>query len=124
MSTAATNQVSRREFPDLADEELYPRLSPAQLEWLGKRGGERRELEAGDALYEHTVRAAPFYVLERGRVEIIDRKPGNDAHDAEADAGTCIGDNAAFTAEPTISACVAVEPTTTLAVERPQLREM
>ena len=63
-------------------------------------------------------------MLERGRVEFVDRKPGKDVHVAEADGGTFIGDIAIFTGEPTISACVAIEPTDTLVFDRGGLREL
>ena len=102
---------------------LYPRLSDAKLAWLAKRG-ERRTFEPGEALYEHAVRNAPFYVIERGRVEFIDRKPGKDVYIAQADARTFIGDIAAFTGEPTLSACVAVEPTDVIVFDRAGLRDM
>jgi thioredoxin reductase (NADPH) len=112
-------------FPDLADEVQFPRLSEAKLGWLEKKkGGERRSFEEGDVLYEHAIRDAPFFVLLSGRVEFVDRKPGKDVHVAAADAGTYIGDIAAFTGEPTISAAVAVEPTEALVFERSALREM
>ena len=120
----ATTQVIRSErFPDLADEVLFPRLSDAKLEWLAKRG-ERRSFQPGEVLYEHAARDAPFYVLESGRVEFIDRKPGKDVYIAEADAGTFIGDIAVFTGEPTISACVAAEPTDVIVFDRAALRDM
>jgi thioredoxin reductase (NADPH) len=112
-------------FPDLSDEVQFPRLSEAKLHWLEKKkGGERRSFAEGDVLYEHAVRDAPFFVLLSGRVEFVDRKPGKDVHVAAADAGTYIGDIAAFTGEPTISAAVAVEPTEALVFERSALREM
>src|SRR6201996_6541980 len=117
--------VRAEPFPDLDDEVVYPRLSEAKLQWLEKKkGGERRSFEPGDVLYEHAVRDAPFFVLLSGKVEFVDRKPGKDVHIAAADAGTYIGDIAAFTGEPTISAVVAVEPTEALVFEREALREM
>ncbi len=120
----ATTQVVRSErFPDLGDELLFPRLSDAKLEWLAKRG-ERRTFQPGDVLYEHGVRDAPFYVLESGRVEFVDRKPGKDVYVAEADGHTFIGDIAVFTGEPTISACVAAEATDVIVFDRPALRAM
>ncbi len=120
----ATTQVVRSEpFPDLADEVLFPRLSDAKLQWLAERG-RRRRFEPGDVLYEHAERDAPFYVIERGLVEFIDRKPGKDVYIAQADARTYIGDIAAFTGEPTMSACVAVEATDVIAFDRPGLRSM
>jgi thioredoxin reductase (NADPH) len=120
---ATTTVIRSERFPDLDDEVLYPRLSDAKLEWLAERG-ERRTFQPGDVLYEHAVRDAPFYVLERGRVEFVDRKPGKDVYIAEADARTFIGDIAVFTGEPTIAACVAVEPTDVIVFDRAGLREL
>ena len=120
----ATTQVVRSErFPDLGDEVLFPRLSDSKLEWLAKRG-ERRTFQPGEVLYEHGVRDAPFYVIESGLVEFVDRKPGKDVYIAQADSRTFIGDIAVFTGEPTISACVAVEPTDVIVFDRPGLRGM
>ena len=120
---AATRVIRSERFPDLGDEVLFPRLSDAKLAWLAKRG-ERRSFQPGDVLYEHAVRDAPFYVIERGLVEFIDRKPGKDVYIAQADSHTFIGDIAVFTGEPTISACVAVEPTDVIAFDRSGLRDM
>jgi thioredoxin reductase (NADPH) len=111
-------------FPDLDDEVVFPRLSEKKLGWLGKKCAERRTFEEGEVLYEHGVRDAPFIVLLSGRVEFVDRKPGKDVHVAAADAGTYIGDIAAFTGEPTISAAIAVEPTEALVFPRGKLRKM
>jgi thioredoxin reductase (NADPH) len=120
---AATQIVRSDQFPDLGDEVLFPRLSDAKLAWLAKRG-ERRTFGPGEVLYEHAARNAPFYVIERGLVEFIDRKPGKDVYIAQADARTFIGDIAAFTGEPTLSACVAVEQTDVIMFDRPGLRDM
>ncbi len=120
----ATTQVIRSEtFPDLGDEVLFPRLSDGKLKWLAARG-ERRTFAPGEVLYEHAVRDAPFYVIVNGRVEFVDRKPGKDVYIAQADSRTFIGDIAAFTGEPTISACVAVEPTDVIVFDRSGLRDM
>ena len=81
-------------------------------------------MEAGDVLYEHGERDAPFFVIERGLVEFIDRKPGKDVYVAQADGPTFIGDIAVFTGEPTITACVAVEPTEVIEFDRAKLRKM
>ncbi len=123
LAAMTATRVVRSEFPPLDDELLFPRLTEAKLEWLAERG-ERRSFEPGDVLYEHADRDAPFYVIERGLVEFIDRKPGKDVHIAQADARTFIGDIAAFTGEPTISACVAVEPTDVIVFGRPGLRDL
>jgi thioredoxin reductase (NADPH) len=120
---ATTHVVRSDRFPDLNDGVLFPRLSDGKLQWLAKRG-QRLSFQPGDVLYEHGERDAPFYVIERGLVEFVDRKPGKDVYIANADGRTYIGDIAAFTGEPTISACVAVEPTDAIVFDRPGLREM
>src|SRR6478736_7140899 len=120
---AATEVIRSATFPNLEDEELFPRLSDAKLEWLGKRG-RRRTVPPGEVLYEHAVRDAPFFVIERGLVELVDRKPGKDVYVAQADSRTFIGDIAAFTGEPTISACVAVEQTDAIEFDRAGLRDL
>src|SRR5262245_4842132 len=86
--------------------------------------GERRSFEPGEVLYQQGSRDAPFYVIERGRVDFIDHKPGKDIWIAEADGGTFIGDIATFTGEPAIAECVAAEPTDTIALDREHLRAM
>jgi thioredoxin reductase (NADPH) len=118
-----TEVIRSQEFPDLEDEVLFPRLSDAKLAWLSKRG-RRRTVAAGEVLYEHAVRDAPFFVIERGLVEFIDRKPGKDVYIAQADGRTFIGDIAVFTGEPTISACVAAESTDVIEFDRSKLRAM
>jgi thioredoxin reductase (NADPH) len=120
----ATTRVMRSErFPDLGDEVLFPRLSDGKIAWFAKHG-ERRTFQPGEVLYEHAVRDTPFFVIDHGLVEFVDRKPGKDVYVAQADSRTFIGDIAAFTGEPTISACVAIEPTDVIEFDRSALREM
>jgi len=119
----ATTRVMRTDIPDLADEVMFPRLSDAKIEWLAEQG-ERRSFAAGEILYEHAQRDAPFYVIDRGLVELVDRKQGKNVHVAQVDARTLLGDIAAFTGEPTLSAAIAVEPTDVIAFDRAGLRSM
>lgn len=119
----ATEQIQAATFPDLGDETIFPRFSERKLEWLAKRG-DRRTFAPGETLYEQGQRDAPFYVIERGCVDLVDHRPGKQVLIARADGRTFLGDIAIFTGEPTISAAVACELTDTIALERPQLREM
>ena len=110
-------------FPDLGDEVMYPRLSASKLERLAELG-RRRSFALGETLYEQGQRDAPFLVIERGKVRVLDRKPGNDVWVAEADAGTFLGNIATFTGEPAIAECMADEPTDVIAFDRSALRAM
>jgi thioredoxin reductase (NADPH) len=116
-------QIRAENFPDLGDEVMYPRMSAKKLERLAELGT-CRSFAAGETLYEQGQRDAPFLVIERGRVRVLDRKPGKDVWVAEADAGTFLGDIATFTGEPSIAACVADEPTGVIAFDRAALRAM
>ena len=116
-------QLRADEFPALDDEVMFPRLSAKKIERLAE-SGTRRSFAAGETLYEQGMRDAPFLVVERGSVRMLDRKPGKDVWIAVADAGTFLGDIATFTGEPSIAECVADEPTDVIAFERPALRAM
>ncbi len=118
-----STQIRAESFPDLGDEVMYPRMSAGKIERLAELGT-RRSFAAGEALYEQGQRDAPFLVIARGRVRVLDRKPGKDVWIAEADAGTFLGDIATFTGEPAIAECVADEPTDVIAFDRSALRAM
>jgi thioredoxin reductase (NADPH) len=123
VTTTTIKQIRAEQFPDLDDEVMFPRMSEAKLERLAEKGT-RKSFAAGDVLYELGQRDAPFFVIERGRVNLLDRKPGKEIWVAEADAGTFLGDIATFTGEPSIAACVAAEPTDVIAFDRGKLRAM
>ena len=116
-------QIRAESFPDLGDEVMFPRMSAKKLERLAELGT-RRSFATDETLYEQGQRDAPFLVIERGRVRVLDRKPGKDVWVAEADAGTFLGDIATFTGEPAIAECVADEPTDVISFERSELRAM
>jgi thioredoxin reductase (NADPH) len=119
----ATRQIRTERFPDLSDELMFPRMSAQKIERLAETG-RRCSFAAGETLYAQGQPDAPFLVIERGRVRVLDRKPGKDVWIAEADAGTFLGDIATFTGEPAIAECVAAEPTDAIAFDRPALRAM
>ena len=119
----ATTRLRADPFPDLDDPVMYPRLAPHKLEWMAKKGA-RKSFDEGDVLYAQGQRDAPFYVVESGRVNFYDRKPGKEVWIAEADAGTFLGEIATFTGEPALAECVAAEPTDVIAFDRAGLRAM
>ena len=121
--TATPRQIRAEHFPDLDDEVMYPRLSEAKIEKFA-RLGTRRTFAPGEPLYVQGQRDAPFLVIERGRVRVLDRKPGKDVWIGEVDAGTFLGDIATFTGEPAIAECVADEPTDVISFDSSELRAM
>jgi thioredoxin reductase (NADPH) len=121
--TATPKQIRAERFPDLDDQVMYPRLSEAKIEKFA-RLGTRQTFAPGETLYAQGQRDAPFLVIERGRVRVLDRKPGKDIWIGEVDAGTFLGDIATFTGEPAIAECVADEQTDVISFDGSELREM
>ena len=120
---ATPRQIRAEQFPDLDDEVMYPRLSQAKIEKFATLGT-RQTFAPGETLYAQGQRDAPFLVIERGRVRVLDRKPGKVVWIADAYAGTFLGDIATFTGEPAIAECVADEQTDVISFARPELRAM
>ncbi|HEY4427717.1 MAG TPA: FAD-dependent oxidoreductase [Solirubrobacteraceae bacterium] len=120
---ATSTLIRALDFPDLADEVMYPKMPVEKLARLAEHGS-RRSFSVGETLYAQGQRDAPFVVLERGRVRVLDRKPGKVLWIADAEAGTFLGDIATFTGEPAIAECVADEPTDAIVIERSALRAM
>ena len=116
-------RVRAEPFADLDDPVLYPQLTDEKLAKLAERG-ERRSFAPGEMLFDQGVRDAPFFVIERGVVDILDRRPGEELWIARIGVPTFLGDIAMFTGEPTIAACVAAEPTDVIAFDREGLRAM
>jgi CRP-like cAMP-binding protein len=83
--------VKTEVFAELDDPVLFPRLSEAKMERLATRGV-RRVYEQDELLFEQGQRDAPFFVIEDGTVDIIDRRPNEELWFARMDGGTFIGD--------------------------------
>lgn len=116
-------RVRAEQFPDYGDEVLYPRLSDAKLAKLAKFG-ERRSYAEGEVLFEQGERDAPFVVIERGAVDVIDRRPDVEVWFSRVALRTFLGDIAMFTGEPTLVAGVAAEPTDVIVIRREKLRKL
>ena len=112
--------------PDGRDTRLYPTFDAGQMERVA-RFAACREFAEGDALFEHGVKDAPIYFLEKGTVRFVVRRPGEEGGDREflkIDAPALIGDISMFTGEPTIAACLADGPARALVVEPDRLRDL
>ena len=55
-------------------EQMFPRLTPAQLTRLGDLG-KLRAVERGEILYDQGVATPHFYVVKAGALEIVEPKP-------------------------------------------------
>jgi thioredoxin reductase len=122
-ASGVRTRVKAEPFAELSDPVVFPRLSDAEIEQLAERG-QRRTYETDEQLFEHGMRDAPFFIIEHGTVDIVEHRLEEDVWFARMDGGTFIGDVSMFTGEPTLAAGVAVEPTSVIVFERPELREM
>jgi hypothetical protein len=52
-------------------EQIFPKLTPAQIRRIGARG-HIRAMERGEVLYEQGDSAAPFFVVVSGELEVVD----------------------------------------------------
>jgi thioredoxin reductase (NADPH) len=111
------------DFLDPNDPVLFPRLSERELDYVAERAS-RVTYAPGDQVFAQGQRNTPFYVVEAGAVDILDRQPEGDRYFTQCRAGTFIGDIAVFTGEPTIAAGVAAEPTSLLEISPNALREL
>lgn len=109
--------------PDPADEAIYPKLTTDQLRRV-EGFAVCRQYAPADVLFEEGERDAPLVVLESGAVDVIDRRPGGDVPFARVGAGNIVGDISMFTGQPTVAACVAVEPTRALLISHDRLKEL
>jgi thioredoxin reductase (NADPH) len=51
-------------------EQIFPKLTPAQLSRIAARG-HIRAMEAGEVVYEQGHSAAPFFVVVSGELEVV-----------------------------------------------------
>jgi thioredoxin reductase (NADPH) len=123
VSRVVGSYVRAEPFPDLGDESIYPRLSRDELDRLAERG-ERRSFAVGQVLIEQGERDAPFFIVERGLVDFVDRQPHRIVWFGQVDSATFIGDIALSAGGPAIAACIAAEPTDVIAFDRPGLRAL
>jgi thioredoxin reductase (NADPH) len=108
---------------DPTDERLFPLLDERHLALIDQVA-QRRSLAAGEVVFEHGVRDAPFVVLVEGRLEFHDRGPDGDRFITDLLPGTFVGDLSIFTGEPTIAECRAGVPSVVLVLDRPGLQAL
>jgi thioredoxin reductase (NADPH) len=111
------------DFLDPDDPILFPRLTPAQIEYLGEIGT-HLTFARGDCVFEHGQRETPLYVVASGALDIIDHAPEGDRYFTQCREGTFAADISMFTGEPTLAAGYAAEPTSVIAIPPEELRRV
>jgi thioredoxin reductase (NADPH) len=111
------------DFLDPDHPTLFPRLTPAQIEYLSEIGT-HETYSRGDLVFEHGQRETPLYVIVSGALDIIDKAPEGDRYFTQCREATFAADISMFTGEPTLAAGYAAETTTLLAIPRETLRRV
>jgi thioredoxin reductase (NADPH) len=111
------------DFLDPDDPAMFPRLTPAQIDYL-REIGSRIEFARGEVVFEHGQRETPLYVVESGAVDIIDHAPEGDRYFTQCQEATFIGDLSMFTGEPTLAAGYAAGPTSLIALPPEEVRRV
>jgi thioredoxin reductase (NADPH) len=111
------------DFLDPDDPTLFPRLTPAQIDYLSEIGA-HRSFATGEEVFEHGSRETPLYVVLSGALDIIERRPEGDRYFTQCREGTFAADISMFTGEPTLAAGVAAGPTTLLALPPEDVRRV
>ena len=52
-------------------EQIFPKLTPAQISRIAAHGGQMRTMEPGDVLVEQGDSTTPFFVVVSGELEIV-----------------------------------------------------
>jgi thioredoxin reductase (NADPH) len=111
------------DFLDPDDPEMFPRLTPEQVEYLAEIGAQRT-YGRGDEVFGHGEREAPLFIVQSGAVDVIDHAPEGDRYFTQCREATFIGDLSMFTGEPTLAAGYAAGPTSLIALPPEDVRRV
>src|SRR5690348_5656579 len=101
--------------------QMFPMLTDAQLQRIASVG-RRRDVRAGEVLFDETDRYVPFIVVLSGVVEIL--QPGGDGPIVEHHAGGFTGEINMLDARRLVVTARVKEAGTVIVVEREQLRQL
>lgn len=109
-------------LPDANDHRLFPIL-PDHLKAAISPLGTRRTFEAGEKVFSHGAKKAPFFIVEDGHLVFFDRNQGRNPHEyfTQVFSGMFVGDTAMFTGEPTVAESRALTRSTVLEISHGQL---
>jgi thioredoxin reductase (NADPH) len=111
------------DFLDPDDPAMFPRLTPAQVDYLAEIGTQLA-FARGDEVFAHGQREAPLFIVQSGAVDIIDHAPEGDRYFTQCQERTFIGDLSMFTGEPTLAAGYAAGPTSLIALPPEDVRRV
>ena len=101
-------------------ERMFPTLTPAQIERIAERG-RRRSISSGEVLVEAGAQIVPFFVITRGRVEVVRPSSGADVLVALHGPGQFTGEVNMLSGRPALVRSRVVEAGEAIELSREQL---
>ncbi len=101
-------------------EQMFPALTPEQIERVAVHGVSR-QVRAGEALCEAGDKNVPFFVVTKGRVEIVRPTGSTSTFIAHHGPGHFTGEVNMLSGRPTIVRALVTEPGEVIVLEREQL---
>ncbi|HEY8165778.1 MAG TPA: FAD-dependent oxidoreductase [Gemmatimonadaceae bacterium] len=117
--TAAT---APRTFPS-RDEQLFPRLTPAQIARIAEHG-RVRTVKAGETLRQAGDPTTSLYVITSATLELVTQSPGSEQIGAVFEPGTFTGELSMLSGRPSLAKVRARESGEVIDVEREDLLEL
>jgi thioredoxin reductase (NADPH) len=104
-------------------DQMFPRLTTGQIARIAAHG-RVRQFEAGDVLIEAADQGIPFFVITRGKVEIVSPSAGGETLVTVHGPGQFTGEIAMLSGRRSLVAARATEPTEVIEVEGERLRAL
>jgi thioredoxin reductase (NADPH) len=104
-------------------DQMFPRLTPRQIERVASHG-RIRAFQAGDVLVETADRSGPFFVVTRGRVEIVSPTDHEETLVAVHEAGQFTGELGLLSGRRSLVRARATEPTEVIELDAERLRTL
>jgi thioredoxin reductase (NADPH) len=101
-------------------ERMFPTLTPAQIERVAERG-RRRSISSGEVLVEAGAQIVPFFVITRGRVEVVRPSSGADVLVALHGPGQFTGEVNMLSGRPALLRSRVVQAGEAIELSREQL---
>jgi thioredoxin reductase (NADPH) len=102
------------------DEQIFPKLTPAQIRRIAARG-RMRAMQRGEVLYDQGDRAAPFFVVVSGELEVVRPSVPIETLVTVYKSGQFSGEVATLSGRRTLFRVRAIEPGKVIELNRQQM---
>jgi len=101
-------------------EKIFPKLTPAQLSRIARRG-HMRSIEEGEVLHEQGHRAAPFFVVISGELEVVRPSVPTETLITNYESGQFTGEVGTLSGRRSLFRVLAAKPGKVIELDRQQM---